>query len=466
MIPGQRGVLSELVRSVLSGRVSRRVFLQQAAGLCVTSAGLFSILESCSSDQQAAHTIGSSQAIFLDWESEHDDIGTYDALVNAYNRLNTDGIHVTYHNSPGGGQQHDRLVERVRKRQPNPEIFSMDIIWTDEFGYNNWSTPLNDYWSPAEQSLYLALPIQASIYRGKLWAAPFRTDLGLLYYRNDSGYVSLPPVTWTDLETIVHQVQSLSVPAKPQYGYLWQGKQFEGLVCVFVEMLSSYGGTILDPGDPERVVVQSPEAHAALSKMRTWLGKEHISPALVTNLDEGDTFASWEKGQAVFMRDWTTFIASSNDAGRSTVAANFGVTTIPGSVSGMVGRSCIGGWGLGINPFASAEKRDAAWKFIHWMLQEDAQLFAAVDASFTVTHSSVYRGRNLEYIEQQNPLYGKLYDMISNHAQLRPQTPAYQEFSQTIQAQVYQILKDPVLDIDASLAVLQKTLQAIMSRHA
>jgi hypothetical protein len=101
------------------------------------------------------------------------------------------------------------------------------------------------------------------------------------------------------------------------------------------------------------------------------------------------------------------------------------------------------------------------------MLQEEVQLFAAADASFTVTRTSIYRNQTMiKYLEQQNPLYGKLYDIIINHGQLRPQLPAYQNFSQAIQSHVFQILTQPSPNIDDHLLKLQDTLQGIVSANA
>jgi hypothetical protein len=95
------------------------------------------------------------------------------------------------------------------------------------------------------------------------------------------------------------------------------------------------------------------------------------------------------------------------------------------------------------------------------MLQEDIQVFAAIDASFTATRLSVYDN---PYLKVQNPFYSKIIDIINHYSQARPQLANYQLFSSAIQASIYQILTEPSPDIDGSLNALQETLQGIIDK--
>jgi multiple sugar transport system substrate-binding protein len=322
----------------------------------------------------------------------------------------------------------------------------MDIIWTDEFAHNGWVVPLDDLWPTGKRKGYLSTPIDGAKYQGQLWAAPFHTDVGLLYYHTDP--FSTPPTTWSELVRMVQQVGN-----KFAHGYIWQGKHYEGLVCNFVELLSGYGGNILDPHDSKRVVVNNSEARQALSEMKSWIGT--ISPSDITLYDEDRSNAVWNSGDAMFMRNWPTSIALGNDASHPKTAQKFGVTSLPGGIPGINARSCLGGWGLGINAFS--KKRDAAWEFIQWMLQEDAQRFAAIDASLTVTLESVYSD---PYVLAQNPLYGRLPSIIKQ-AQLRPQSPHYPAITQAIQDAVYSALTGRS-SIETTLAGLQSKLQGLI----
>src|SRR5205823_10254603 len=188
------------------------------------------------------------------------------------------------------------LTTALRARSGSIDIMSMDIIWPAEFGANGWAVPLDDKWPASDRANYLPGPLQGCTYNGKLWAAPLRTDTGMIYYRTD--LISTPPNTWDDL---VKAAKAAS-PSKTKTGYLWQGAQYEGLVCHFVEVLYGYGGSVLDANDPKKVTVNSPEGVQALTLMVGWVGT--ISPAAVTTYKEEDSRSAWQDGDSAFMRNW------------------------------------------------------------------------------------------------------------------------------------------------------------------
>lgn len=86
-------------------------------------------------------------------------------------------------------------------------------------------------------------------YKGKLIALPVYIDAGVLYYRKDLlrkyGY-SRPPNTWDELVNCALKIQKSMRKTNPNfYGFLWQGAQYEGLVCNWLEFATSNGGGII-----------------------------------------------------------------------------------------------------------------------------------------------------------------------------------------------------------------------------
>ncbi|MBA2680369.1 MAG: ABC transporter substrate-binding protein [Ktedonobacteraceae bacterium] len=430
-------------------QTTRRDFCKGMMSMGAAGGVLLPFLASCASpllstNDSKPSPVANTGPTSIVWQTEHADIGTYSALADTFNAVNKHGIHVTVRDI-SSDHSHDDLAAILRAHQSSPDVISMDVIWTDEFASNGWVIPLDDLWPKSERQGYLSTPLTGSTYQGKLWAAPFRTDVGLLYYRAD--IITQPPQTWDELMSIASSKQAKD---KVRYGYVWQGKPNEGLVCTFVEMLSSCGGSILDSANPKRVTINSSAAVQALTIMRSL---ETISPANVLTEDNSD--AIWESGDAAFMRHWPTYIALTYNSGKQDVALHFDVAALPSSRSGIITSSCVGGWGLGIN--VNSKNKEAAWEFIHWMLQEDAQKFAAIDASFAVTLKSVYHDQS---VLGQNPLYSKLPSIIE-HAQLRPQSPKYQPMSQAIWENVHDALSGKV-SIGGALANLQSKLQALV----
>ena len=112
------------------------------------------------------------------------------------------------------------------------------------------------------------------------------------------------------------------------------------------------------------------EALEALQQMVDWIGKK-ISSSSVLSDEEENSQNLWIQGNAAFMRNWPGVITASSDAHAAT-AEKFQVVTLPSGPQGP-SRSCLGGWNLAINNFSP--NKDAAWKFIYWLLQEDAQQY-------------------------------------------------------------------------------------------
>lgn len=429
------------------GWTTRRDFCKGVVGMGVAGGTMLSLLTGCDAPlANEVRPIAASNAgpITIIWETEHDDIGTYSSLANTFNMINKHGISVRIQDK-SSDQQHDDLVTTLKARQSSPDIISMDVIWTEEFARNGWVIPLDALWPLNKRQGYLSTPLAGSSYQGKLWAAPFRTDVGLLYYRTD--LFQTPPMTWDELIRVDADMKS-----KTRYGYVWQGKHYEGLVCNFVEVLSSCGGSILDPHNPRRVTVNSAAARQALLTMQSL---KAISPPDILSEDEGKSAALWNSGDAAFMRNWPTYIALTYNSAKPEVSLNFDVTSLPSAIPGGMTRSCIGGWGLGINAFS--KQKDAAWEFIQWMLQEDAQKFAAIDASFSVTLKSVYEDQS---VLGQNPLYSKLPSIIEQ-AQFRPQSPNYPLITLAIQDIVSNFLNGQA-SIESALVNLQSKLEGLV----
>src|SRR6266852_7063624 len=337
MISEQHEALDEIIVKMRAGRMTRRTFLERAVAVGLSSSAAVSLLEACGGTSNS--TGGNGQTVNITFlESETN--GVFAGLVSKFNAQNN-GVHVTY-NSNWSGEDSAKLLTvlttMLRARSGSIDVFPMDIIWPAEFGANGWTVPLDDKWPKADRANYLPGPLEGCTYNGRLWAAPFFTDAGLIYYRTDINKTA--PTTWDDL---VNMARAAS-PSTTKLGYLWQGARYEGLVCDFVEVLYGYGEAILDPNDPKKVTINSPEGVQALTRMISWVGT--ISPAAVTTHKEEDARSAWQDGDAAFMRNWPYAYSLGNDPTTSKIAGKFDVHPMLYGGSNMVGHSCIGGWQL------------------------------------------------------------------------------------------------------------------------
>jgi multiple sugar transport system substrate-binding protein len=449
MIPEQREVLDEIITKMRAGRLTRRSFLGRAMAVGLSTSAAVSLLEACGGSGGG----GNGGTVNLVWQSENDATTTYQTLVNNFNNTvgKQKGIHVTWHQGPSSTDNLNTLyTNTLRARSSTIDIMSIDIIYPAEFGSNQWAKPITDsQWPASQRAQYLPGPVQGCTYQGQIYAAPFRTDVGLLYYRTDLTNNTAP----TTFDQLTSMAQQLGPQAK--YGYVWQGAQYEGVVCDFVEVLYGYGGSILDPNDPKKVTVNSPEAQQALSEMVGWVGS--ISPSAVTTYQEPQSLSVWQQGNSVFMRNWPYAYSLSNDPTQSKIQNKFDITTIPHAASQSTGHSCIGGWNLAINAYS--QHPDEAWEFVSYMLAPEQQKFAATNGTYTVTLQSVYSDPD---VAKKQPLFTKLADQLKN-GKPRPVSPVYVDVSNAVQQNVYAALKGQAKPADA-LNTLAGALNHIVSQ--
>ncbi|HLI91583.1 MAG TPA: ABC transporter substrate-binding protein [Ktedonobacteraceae bacterium] len=448
MILEQGEVIDEIITKIRAGRITRRTFLERAVAVGLSSSAAVSLLEACGGTSNS--TGGNGQTVNINY-LEKDTNGVYAGLVKKFNAQNN-GVHVTYNNNAPAttDQLLTILTTMLRARGSSIDVFPMDIIWPAEFGANGWTVPLDDKWPASERANYLPGPLKGCTYNGKLWAAPYRTDVGLIYYRTD--VISTPPNTWDDLTNMAKAAS----PSKTKFGYVWQGAQYEGLVCDFCEVLYGYGGNVLDPNDPKKVTVNTPEAVQALTQMVSWVGT--ISPAAVTTYQETQALAAWQNGDAAFMRNWPYAIALSNDPSSSKIPNKFDEHPMLYGGSNTTGHSNIGGWQYGINAFS--KNPDAAWKFIHYMLSPEPQKTFALELSLLSCLTSIYTDKD---VLAKYPFFSKMQSIVQTGLP-RPVSPVYPDISQAIQLRVHSALTKQASPADA-LSALQSDLETVVNKQ-
>lgn len=446
MVPEQRDALDEIISKIRSGRMNRRTFLERAIAVGLSTSAAATLLDACGGTTNS--TGGNGQTTNIVWQTENDNSGTYPALVDNYNKTNKDGVHVTWRNGPSGTGDILTIYDNtLRARSGNIDVMSIDVVYPAEFASNGWTVDLTSKWPASDRANYLPGPIKSCTYNNQIVAAPLRTDLGVLYYRKD--IISTPPATFDQLTSMAK-----SNASKAKYGYVWQGSQYEGLVCDFSEVLQGYGGTVLDPSDSKKVTINSPAGVQALTEMVSWVGT--ISPTSITTFTEEPCRQAFQNGDAIFMRNWPYAYSLGNASG-SKVAGKFDITAMPYGGSGTVGHSCVGGWNMAINAFS--KNPDASWSFIKYMLSPDAQKQLALKGSFTPSLQSVYDDAA---VKTAQPLFTKLAPILQNSLP-RPVSPVYPDLSNIIQNHVHQALTKQASPADA-LNALQTELQALVSK--
>ncbi len=326
-------------------------------------------------------------------------------------------------------EQHQFYVTNLEGRSSDFDVMALDVIWTPEFAQAGWLDDLSGRLSDDEISKFLKGPVVADTYNGRLYAVPWYVDAGVLYYRKDllEKYGLDPPSTLEELVASARKV--LETEKDPHlYGFVWQGKQYEGLVCVALEFIRGNGGEILNAQGECRL--NDPRVTGALGFMRDLIHKYNVSPPLVTTADEESTRHTFGLGRALYMRNWPYAWNLFQEQG-SEVKGLVGVTAMPSfsDNTGNRGVATLGGWQLGINKHS--RHPDAAWRFVEFMTGYESQKALAIDAGYKPARTAVYS--DPELINKQ-PFIVDLYPIIAS-ARPRPVTPFYMMMSQVLQSE-------------------------------
>jgi multiple sugar transport system substrate-binding protein len=212
-----------------------------------------------------------------------------------------------------------------------------------------------------------------------------------------------------------------------KFGYLMQAKQYEGLVCNFIEFAGAYGGRILD--DKGNLVINSPGTIKGLQKMIE-IAQSDFVPKDISNFTELETHTSFIQGQSPFARNWPYMYNLAQDKSQSKVVDKVAVAPLPAGDHGSA--SALGGWMVGINKFSKHKKE--AWEFIKFVTGLEGQKLSAIYGGSTPTYLPTF---NDPEVQKANPLFAdKNYIQGINAAIPRPVSPVYPKISDIIQIEV------------------------------
>jgi multiple sugar transport system substrate-binding protein len=355
--------------------------------------------------------------------SAPDDTGTTEKLVDMFNDKNKGKYKVIFR--PGNadtGQRFDKLRTQMQAGGEDLDVILGDVIWTAQLAESEWISDLSDRFTESQRKEFLPGSVEAITYEGKTFGMPWFTDTGLLYYRKDllqeSGFDG-PPKTWDELKQMTLKVRE---DAGLKYGFVFQGAAYEGGVCDGMEFIWTHGGEVLDPDDPTRVLVDSPEAIAGLATERSMI-TEGISPEGVTVYKEDESAGAFLNGDAVFLRNWPYVYALVGTSEYPKLdPEQVGVSELP-SADGEPGNGTVGDQPLYIS--STATDPDAAWKFIQFLSAPEQQKIRAVEGAYLPTRTALYSDQE---IQEKVPVVVLAQEALQ-HTRPRPVSPYYSDMS-------------------------------------
>jgi multiple sugar transport system substrate-binding protein len=332
-------------------------------------------------------------------------------------------------------QQREQQVNVLQAQSDEFDVLGMDVIWTGEYSQNGWLESLDDVRDQIEPEV-LEGAFTSAQWGGELWAAPFNTNAGFLYYRTD--LVDQPPETWDELCQIAEQVGQ----QEDIGGLIGQGFKYEGFVVNWLEYYWSAGGELYNE-DQSEVLFDTDLATQTTEFMQNAMDDGCFAPGFNTATEE-EGRAAFQTGKAVFMRNWPYAYQLIQDEGVPQVAKNFDIAPLP-TFTGEGTISALGGFNNAVSAYSS--NKDAAKEFVVWAATDpEVQKMLATDASVPPVLTSVYD-------ELQNEPDMALLSEVLPDAKPRPPAPTWNTISVEMQDALF-----PAYNGDADAADASNTV--------
>lgn len=177
---------------------------------------------------------------------------------------------------PAASNTTERLAlyqQLLAAKSADVDIFTVDVIWPGILGSH--FEDLKPLVEAKHVESHFPAMIQNNTVGGKLLSIPWYTDAGLLYYRKDllTKHKVEVPKTWEELGLAAKKVQTAERAAGQSklWGFVFQGRAYEGLTCNALEWIHSFGGgQFID--DKGLVTISNDNASKALKTMSSWMG--------------------------------------------------------------------------------------------------------------------------------------------------------------------------------------------------
>ncbi|MBT3152678.1 extracellular solute-binding protein [Streptomyces sp. CHD11] len=355
---------------------------------------------------------------------------------------------------PGSAdEQRSQLLGALQSGSADYDVVNLDVTWVPEFAEAGLIREL-----PEDLVDRDVIPSVAGTARwdGKVYAAPFNSDVGLLYYRRDyldrAGVERPDPrdgLTWQQLQHLVDALDARLDRDAYSSGWTTQLAAYEGRTVNAVEAFASAVedfALVDEDGHYTGTVAELTEGIAELGR--------RTAPAYTledaARSDEATSLSDFTEGRTAFLRHWPYVYPA---LFQTFTEEQLGVAPLPG-------KAVLGGQNLGV---AEASPRPGkAADLIRFLTGRQSER-CLLEAGFAATRTSAYEdgerctavtvapsrsatGEGADPVPRDKggrPLYAAtiLKEALRDAVQ-RPRTPLYGAFTQTLTTQLGPLLRN------------------------
>jgi multiple sugar transport system substrate-binding protein len=285
-------------------------------------------------------------------------------------------------------ERKELLARSLRSRSDKLDVFCVDVIWVERFA--RWCEPLDQHFPPDKRGGILPFALESCFFDSTLVALPLHIDIGLMYYRKDL-IDRLPDAATVEerLRASVSWPEFLGLRQRMGYTkrpfYVFQGDEYEGLVCNYLELVAGQDRTALSAN---RINLDAPAARSALQLLVDLVHREKASPPGVVDFDEIRSYNFMLDNNAVFVRGWPNFVENYRTTYPDTLRLyHLRKAALP-HFEGREPTSVFGGWNLMLSRFST--RKPEALEFIRFLETREAQQILYENEGFLPVAQSMY----------------------------------------------------------------------------
>jgi len=377
-----------------------------------------------------------------------DNTGDVKNIIAQWNQLHPNEKVTFKEQTDQADQQHNDLVQHFKAKDPGYDVMSVDVVWTSEFAAQGWLQPLTGPFALNTSGL-LDVATTAATYHNTLYAAPYTSDGGMLYYRSD--LLPKPPATWDEL------MADCAIAKQHNIGcYAGQFAKYEGLTVNASEAINAAGGHVVKT-DGVTADVNTAQAKQGLSFLADMYKNGDIPQSAITFQEEQGRQA-FEAGQLMFLRNWSYVYNLAQTDGSSVVKGKFAVAPLPGPNG--VGASTLGGHNIGMSVFSKYKATDI--DFLKFLESSPIQRELLIKESNAPVLKSLYTDSTL--LADPTLGYLKVLGESLSTAKPRPVTPFYPGVTAAIEENAYAALKGDK-SVDQALKDMQAAITSATGGH-
>ncbi len=351
---------------------------------------------------------------------------------------------------------HPKLVVPFATKQPIPDLFIFDDVWTGEFGKAGWFVPVEDYLTKEEKAELLPVAREMYTYNGHLVGFAMLEMPIIMFYNekmlSQAGYK--PAETWDEF---IAQLRVMKAAGLFKYGITWSLDTGRGLVSdTFTSLLLSQGGRLFDEEwDPR---FNSKPGVEALQFVLDTLFEFKIASPTSMEADKRESLIPFMHGENPYNLNWQFMYPLTIDPKESSIAEYSKCCLNPGK-PGAVYTGIAGGGAVGINPYS--KHKEAAIEYAKFITSKENALRNFKNKGWMPWWSSLYEDPKALAIEPQLPILKTQLE----RSEPRPLRNWYEEYFKIMQIEISKAWLDKKVTAKEALDNAAKKVSELIAKY-